>query len=106
KNGLYDSYYRALRWATDRLGDRGVIAFVSNSSFVDGSTAAGVRLSWSDEFSDVIVLNLRGNMRLKTWKEEGGQIFGAGSQAGIAIAILVKDVLHSDPARVHYADIG
>ncbi|HCS62114.1 MAG TPA: damage-inducible protein [Microbacterium sp.] len=106
KNGLYDSYYRALRWATDRLGDEGIIAFVSNSGFIDGGTAAGVRLSWVDEFSDVIVYNLRGNMRVSDWQSEGGQIFGAGSQAGIAIALLIKNPDHAGPARIHYAEIG
>lgn len=106
KGALYDSYYRALRWASDRMEDAGVIAFVSNSSFIDGGTADGVRLTWIDEFSDVIVYNLRGNMRLKTWKEEGGQIFGAGSQAGIAITVLVKSPAKISSARIHYADIG
>jgi predicted helicase len=106
KADMYDSYYRALRWATDRLGDEGIIAFVSNSGFIDGGTADGVRLSWGDEFSDVIVYNLRGNQRVKNWQSEGGKVFGEGSQTGIAIAILVKDATHAGPARVHYADIG
>ncbi|MFT4259242.1 type ISP restriction/modification enzyme [Microbacterium sp.] len=108
KNGLYDSYYRALRWATDRLGEEGVIAFVSNSGFIDGSTAAGVRLSWTDEFSDIIVYNLRGNARHmgEVRKREAGNVFGEGSQTGVAITILVKDRGHTGPARIHYADIG
>lgn len=106
KNGLYDSYYRALRWATDRLGEQGVIAFVSNSGFIDGSTADGVRQSWAEEFSDVIVFNLRGNQRVKNWQAEGGKVFGEGSQTGIAITILVKDTTHVGSDRVHYSDIG
>ncbi|MGO1236564.1 type ISP restriction/modification enzyme, partial [Microbacterium gubbeenense] len=108
KNGLYDSYYRALRWATDRLGDEGVIAFVSNSGFIDGGTAAGVRLSWVDEFSDAIVYNLRGNARTmgERRRREAGNVFGEGSQTGIAITILVKNIAHKGDARVHYADIG
>ncbi len=108
KNGLYDSYYRALRWATDRLGDQGVIAFVSNSGFIDGGTAAGVRRSWADEFSDVIVYNLRGNARHmgETRRREAGNVFGEGTQTGIAITILVRDRNQSGSARTHYADIG
>jgi len=106
KGALYDSYYRALRWATDRIGEYGVIAFVSNSGFIDSGTANGVRLTWMEEFSDVIVLNLRGNMRVRDWQSEGGQIFGAGSQTGIAIALLVKDPEVMGATRVHYADIG
>ncbi|GAA3939595.1 type ISP restriction/modification enzyme [Microbacterium soli] len=108
KNGLYDSYYRALRWATDRLGDQGVIAFVSNSGFIDGATADGVRLTWAQEFSDVIVFNLRGNARHmgEVRRREAGNVFGEGSQTGVAITMLVKDASHQGGARIHYADIG
>ncbi len=108
KNGLYDSYYRALRWATDRLEHGGVIAFVSNSGFIDGGTADGVRLSWADEFSDIIVYNLRGNARHmgEARRREAGNVFGEGSQTGVAITLLVKNTTHAGPARILYADIG
>lgn len=108
KADMYDSYYRALRWATDRIGEQGVVAFVSNSGFVDGATADGVRLSWVKEFSDVIVFNLRGNARHmgETRRREAGNVFGEGSQTGVAITILVKDPVHVGPASIHYADIG
>lgn len=107
KNGLYDSYYRALRWATDRLGDQGVVAFVSNSGFIDGSTAAGARLNWGDELADIIVYNLRGNVRSRVGdaaRREGGNVFGIIT--GVAITILVKDRDRRGSARVHYSDIG
>ena len=106
KADLYDSYYRAIRWATGRIGDAGIIAFVSNSGFLEGGTAAGVRLSWADEFSEIVVYNLRGNQRKKDWKAEGGKVFGEGSQTGVAITMLVKDPHHEGPARIHYRDIG
>ncbi|GAA4486854.1 DEAD/DEAH box helicase [Microbacterium panaciterrae] len=108
KNGLYDSYYRALRWATDRIKDRGIIAFVSNSGFVDGNTADGIRLTWAEEFSDIFVFNLRGNARTQgdVRRREAGNVFGEGSRTGVAVAILVKSPEHEGPARVHYADIG
>ena len=105
KNSLYDSYFRALRWASDRIGERGVIAFVSNSSFVDGNSADGVRLSLQEEFSQIFVYNLRGGVRGKigdTAKREGGNIFPI--QTGVAITILVKDPTHSGPAEVFYAE--
>lgn len=107
KGALYDSYYRALRWATDRLrAAGGVVAFVSNSSFIDGSTADGVRKTWLEEFADVIIYDLRGNQRLKNWQAEGGKVFGEGSQTGVAITILVKDPAHTEPANIHYIDVG
>ena len=106
KNSLYDSYFRALRWASDRIGERGVIAFVSNSSFVDGNSADGVRLSLQEEFSQIFIYDLKGNQRTsgERSRREGGKIFGSGSRTGVAITILVKDPTHSGTAEVFYAE--
>ena len=105
KNSLYDSYFRALRWASDRIGERGVIAFVSNSSFVDGNSADGVRLSLQEEFSQIFIYNLRGGIRGKMGdaaKREGGNVFPI--QTGVAITILVKDHAHTGTAEIFYAE--
>lgn len=108
KNSLYDSYFRAIRWATDRIGDEGVIAFVSNSSFIDGNTADGVRLTWAEEFSDIFIYNLKGNARSQgeRRRQEAGNVFGEGSRTGVAIAVLVKTKAHTGPAAIHYAEIA
>lgn len=107
KNSLYDSYFRALRWASDRIGERGVIAFISNSSFVDGNTADGVRLSLQEEFSQIFIYNLRGGIRGKTGdgaKREGGNVFDI--QTGVAITLLIKDPTHSGTAEIFYTEEG
>lgn len=106
KNSLYDSYIRAFRWATNRIGEQGIVAFVSNGGWIDGNTADGMRLTLADDYSSIYVYNLRGNMRASNWKEEGGQIFGAGSQATVAIFVGVKDPARTGPASIHYRDIG
>ncbi|MBT0568494.1 DEAD/DEAH box helicase [Williamsia sp. CHRR-6] len=108
KNSLYDSYYRAYRWATDRVGDNGIVAFVSNGGWIDGNTADGVRLSFADEFAHLWVYNLRGNQRTagELSRREGGKVFGAGSRSTIAIFIGVKDATHAGPCEIHYRDIG
>lgn len=103
---LYDSYYRALRWATDRLGDEGVIAFVSNSSFLDDRTADGVRRTFQEEFSDIYIYNLRGGVRGKVGdsaKKEGGNVFPI--QTGVAITVLVKKSGTAQQADIHYAEV-
>ena len=105
KNSLYDSYFRALRWASDRIGERGVIAFISNSSFVDGNSADGVRLSLQEEFSQIFMYNLRGGIRGKMGdgaKREGGNVFDI--QTGVAITVLVKDPAHCGTAEIFYAE--
>ena len=92
KNSLYDSYIRAFRWASDRIGDHGVIAFVSNNGWIDGNTADGIRKTFADEFSDVWVYNLRGNARTAgdLRQREGGGVFGSGARTGVAVLIAVK----------------
>ena len=63
KNSLYDTYKMAIRWASDRIGKQGVIALVTNGSWIDGNVDSGVRACLAEEFSSVYVLNLRGNAR-------------------------------------------
>ena len=60
KKSLYDSYKLAIRWATDRIEDKGIIAFVTNASFIGGNADAGLRACLADEFSHAYVFNLRG----------------------------------------------
>ncbi|MCC3324659.1 type I restriction enzyme EcoKI subunit R [Gordonia bronchialis] len=108
KNSLYDSYYRAYRWATDRIGDTGIVAFVSNGGWIDGNTADGVRLTLAREYAHLWVYNLRGNQRTagELSRREGGKVFGAGSRSTITIFIGVKDPTHTGPCQIHYRDIG
>src|SRR5690606_25837631 len=51
KNCLYDSYIRAVRWASDRVTDRGLVAFVTNGSFLDGNNMDGLRKCLTEDFS-------------------------------------------------------
>lgn len=105
KNSLYDSYLRAIRWSIDRLGDSGVMAFVTNNGWIDGNTAAGFRLSLEDELSDIYVYNLRGNSRTagELAKREGGNVFNI--RVGVSIIIAVKREIPDDVC-IHYHDIG
>ncbi len=108
KMSLYDSYKLAIRWASDRLGEEGVIAFVTNGSFLEGRADAGLRACLAQEFSHIYVVNLRGNARTQgeRRRQEGGNIFGSGSRTPVALLILVKDPNHDGPAHIAYRDIG
>ena len=107
---LYDSYVKAFRWSTDRLGDDGgVIAFVSNGYWINGNSQDGFRKSLENEFSSIYVFNLRGNQNTQgeQSKREGGKIFGSGSRTPISITILVKNPeSKQEKATIHYHDIG
>lgn len=111
KNSLYDSYIKAFRWSTDRLDpiNGGVIAFVSNGSWLDGNSADGLRNTLQKEFSSIWVFNLRGNQRTsgELSRKEGGKIFGSGSRTPISITILVRNTKSkAAKATIHYHDIG
>ena len=106
--GLYDSYIRAIRWASDRIGDAGIIGFVTNAGFLDSNTADGLRKCLADEFSSLYVFHLRGNQRTSgdTSRKEGGKIFGSGSRAPIAVSLLVKNPEAQAYGQIHFHDIG
>jgi len=106
--GLYDSYIRAIRWASDRIGNAGIIGFVTNAGFVEANTADGLRKCLVDEFSSLYIFHLRGNQRTsgETSRKEGGKIFGSGSRAPIAISLLVKNPEAESHGQIHFHDIG
>ncbi len=109
KKALHDSYIKAFRWATDRLGNKGgVIGFVTNGAWLDANGSDGMRKCFEKEFSSIYVFNLRGNQRTsgELSRKEGGKIFGSGSRTPIAITILVKKTNHIGKATIHYRDIG
>lgn len=108
KNALYDSYVRAIRWASDRIGESGIIGFVTNGGFIDANTANGLRQCLVEEFSDLYVFHLRGNQRTSgdLSRREGGKIFGSGSRAPVAISLLVRNPSAKENGRIHYRDIG
>uniref|UniRef100_UPI00115792D1 type ISP restriction/modification enzyme n=1 Tax=Bartonella massiliensis TaxID=929795 RepID=UPI00115792D1 len=105
---LYDSYIRAIRWASDRIKDRGVIGFVTNASFVDANSMTGLRKCLVEEFSSLYIFHLRGNQRTsgELSRKEGGKIFGSGSRAPIAISILVKNPESQRRGKIYFRDIG
>ena len=108
KNSLYDSYIRAFRWAADRIGDEGIVAYVTNGGWLDGNAMDGFRRCLADEFSSIYCFNLRGNARTsgEQRRREKDSVFGQGTRTAISILILVKNPLHKDECRIYYHDIG
>ena len=109
KRYLYDTYKLAIRWASDRIGEQGIIAFVTNASWIDGNSDTGIRACLAEEFSSVHVLHLRGNQRTQgeVSRREGGKIFGSGSRAPVAITLLVKNLNAThEGCKIRYRDIG
>ena len=107
KNSLYDSYKMAIRWASDRLGDQGgVIAFVTNASWIDGNADSGLRACLAEEFSSIHVLNLRGKLLTQGERAhiEGGNVFNV--LVPVAITLLVRNPAVTDAGcKIYYRDI-
>jgi predicted helicase len=104
KNSLWDMYVRAFRWASDRIGEEGVIALVSNNGFLEGLAFDGMRKSLAATFSEIYHLDLKGNARTsgERRQREGGNIFNDAIRVGIGITLLVKrNVANKPPARIH-----
>ena len=120
-NAYGNLYIQALRWASDRIvnpsaseaeGQKdhpSVVAFVHPNSLAEGTSLAGARGVFRDEFTDIFVVNLRGNA-YKSGKErrkEGDGIFGGGSRNGVQITFLVRNPAKdlSQPANVQYMEV-
>jgi predicted helicase len=69
KNALSDVYVKAIRWASDRIGDEGIVAFITNSGFVDGLAFDGMRKHLAHDFNRIYVLDLKGNVRKDSMRE-------------------------------------
>ena len=106
--GLYDSYIRAIRWASDRIKEAGVIGFVTNAGFVEANTADGLRQCLAQEFSNLYIFHLRGNARTsgELRRKEKDNVFGQGTRTPIAISLLVKNPQATTQGNIYFHDIG
>jgi predicted helicase len=98
KSKVYDMYARFYRWAMDRLDDNGIIAFVTNRSFIDSRTFDGFRKCVQDEFDNAYIIDLGGDIRANYGNNKSiGNVFGI--QTGVAIMILIKKLIPSKKTK-------
>lgn len=105
--GIYNSYIRAIRWASDRIGTSGVIGFITNAGYLEANTADGLRKCLKDEFSSIYVFHLRGGIRGRSGdaaKKEGGNVFDI--LTSVAITLLVKNPTSDSSGNIYFHDIG
>jgi predicted helicase len=89
KTKLYDMYARFFRWASNRLSENGILAFVTNSSFLEARTFDGFRKVVAEEFNEIYLVDLGGDVR-KNPKLSGTKNNVFGIQTGVAISFMVK----------------
>jgi predicted helicase len=98
-----DPYVKAFRWASDRIGLDGVVAFVSNDSFIDQRAFDSMRKHLSADFDSIYILDLGGNVR-KNPKLSGTTHNVFGIQVGVSITLLVRQRSQSSPSKgIYYA---
>nr|MBA2733893.1 N-6 DNA methylase [Acidobacteriota bacterium] len=107
KTKVYDMYARFLRWASDRIDENGVIAFVSNSSFINSRTYDGFRKAVADEFNEIWIINLKGDARTsgERRRREAGNVFNNQIRVGVAVYFLVKNKQKSG-CKIYYNEIA
>lgn len=103
KRGLYDSYVRAIRYASWRIGERGVIGFITNAGYLDSNVMDGMRRCLTEEFTCIYIVHLRGRA-LGADKNEGGNVFNI--KTPVAISILVKNPDIKERGQIYFYEIG
>ena len=102
KTKQYDMYKRFIRWASDRLADDGIIAFITNRGYLDSRQDDGFRQLAAREFSDIYVLDLGSDVR-RNPKISGTTHNVFGIQTGVAIGFFVRDKSKFGECGIHYA---
>ena len=92
KNALSDPYVKAIRWAADRIGEEGIVAFVTNNGFLDGVAFDGMRKHLAEDFDAIYHLDLKGNARTsgERRRKEGGNIFDDQIRVGVGISFFIR----------------
>ncbi len=107
KTKVYDMYARFYRWAMDRIDakDGGIVAFITNRSFIDSRTFDGFRKCAQDDFQEIYVVDLMGDVRQNNTAVQGGNIFNIMTGVAIAFFVKIKDT-DKKKARIQYYNVG
>ena len=92
KTALYDPYVKAFNWALERIGKEGVVAFVTNNGFLDGTAFDGMRKHLAEDFTKIYHIDLKGNARTSGERRriEGGNVFDDQIRVGVGIGFFIK----------------
>ncbi|RKU23517.1 hypothetical protein C6500_01235 [Candidatus Poribacteria bacterium] len=107
KNALSDPYVKAILWASERIGEEGVVVFVTNNGFLDGIAFDGMRKHLYQDFNRIYILDLKGNVRKDSMREgipigEKHTVFGLAAMVGITVTFFVKS-RHYHDHKIYYS---
>src|ERR1035437_2734687 len=101
KTKLYDMYARFYRWAMDRVDKNGIIAFITNRSFINSRTFDGFRKCINEDFSECYIIDTKSDVRMNP-KIAGTTHNVFGIQTGVAIMFLVKKEVQDGKCKIYY----
>jgi predicted helicase len=106
-NAVSDVYVKAFKWASDRIKDEGIIAFITNNGFLDGYAFDGMRKHLEKDFSKIIHVNLKGNARTsgERRQREAGNIFDDAIRVGVGITFLIRKAKYNVKAEITYYEV-
>ncbi len=102
KTKQYDMYKRFFRWASDRMNKDGIIAFVTNRAFIASAQDDGFRKCLKDEFNEIHIIDLKGDVRANDPKQ-GGNVFDI--MTGVAISFLIRNK-EREGCKIYYYNVG
>ncbi|MDM8559966.1 type ISP restriction/modification enzyme, partial [Candidatus Parabeggiatoa sp. HSG14] len=110
KNALSDPYVKAIKWASERIKNEGIVAFVTNNNFLDSIAFDGMREHLAKDFSKIYILDLKGNVRKDSMRDgipigEKHTIFGLSAMVGISVTFLVKNNNKTDNCQIYYSTV-
>ncbi|HPF49875.1 MAG TPA: N-6 DNA methylase [Caldisericia bacterium] len=108
RNALSDPYVKAIKWASKRIGTEGIVAMITNNSFVDGYALDGMRKHLEQDFDKIVHVNLRGNARTSGEKrrKEKGNIFEDAIRVGVGITFFIRSTNNKGNCVIEYAEVG
>lgn len=107
RNALSDVYVKAIKWASDRIKDEGVVAYITNNGFLDGYAFDGMRKHLERDFSKIIHINLKGNARTsgERRQREAGNIFDDAIRVGVGISFFIRNKDQKEKLEIIYYEV-
>src|SRR5690606_15972918 len=102
----YVKFIRFAQWKIDQMGE-GVLAFITNHSYLDNPTFRGMRQSLMNSFDEIYILDLHGNSLKKEKSPNGSKdenVFDI--RAGVAIVFFIRNKKKKNKIIYHHELFG
>lgn len=107
-NALSDVYVKAIKWASNRINDEGIVAYITNNGFLDGYAFDGMRKHLEKDFSKIIHINLKGNARTsgERRRREAGNVFDDAIRVGVGISFFIRNKGNQERTSFLYYEVN